>query len=96
MKRATICGVSAISGTSTITPRPCVERRRGGAQVDLGLARAGDAVQQAPLGRAAPRAPSRSGASAALLLGVQPRRPRRARADRQVLAARGRRGAGAR
>ena len=45
-KRLTICGVSAISGTSTMTPRSLRERRRGGAQVDLGLARARDAVQQ--------------------------------------------------
>ena len=50
-KRATICGVSAISGTSTITPPPSRERVRGGPQVDLGLARAGDAVQQQPLAR---------------------------------------------
>jgi hypothetical protein len=52
-KRATICGVSAISGTSTITPRPraSVGRRP---QVDLGLARPGDAVQQQPLARRAP------------------------------------------
>ena len=45
-KRATVCGVSAISGTSTITPRPRGERVGARAQVDLGLARAGDAVQQ--------------------------------------------------
>ena len=48
-KRDTICGVSAISGTSTITPRPCASAARGRPQVDLGLARAGDAVQQQPL-----------------------------------------------
>ena len=47
-KRETICGVSAISGTSTIAPRPCGERRGRGLQVDLRLARAGDAVQQQP------------------------------------------------
>ena len=68
-KRLTICGVSAISGTSTITPRSARERGRGGAQVDLGLARAGDAVQQQRLRRgAAPALPS-------------PPRSRRARAS---------------
>ena len=46
MKRPTICGVSAISGTSTIAPRPLLERVGRGAQIDLGLARARDAAQQ--------------------------------------------------
>ena len=45
-KRETICGVSAISGTSTIAPRPCASAAAAALQVDLGLARAGDAVQQ--------------------------------------------------
>ena len=58
-KRATICGVSAISGTSTITPRPAASVSAAALQVDLGLARAGDAVQQQPLARAA-RARSRA------------------------------------
>ena len=60
MKRPTICGVSAISGTSTIAPRPCCERRLGRAQVDLGLARAGHAVQQTLRAQRAPSAPARS------------------------------------
>ena len=38
--------MSAISGTSTIAERAALERARGRAQVDLGLAAAGDAVEQ--------------------------------------------------
>ena len=49
MKRATICGVSAISGTITIARPPPLQRGRDRAHVDLGLARARDAVQQQPL-----------------------------------------------
>ncbi len=45
-KRPAVCGVSAISGTSTIADCAALERGRDGAQVDLGLAAAGDAVQQ--------------------------------------------------
>ena len=45
-KRATACGVRPISGTSTIAPRPAGQRRLDRGQVDLGLARAGDAVQE--------------------------------------------------
>ena len=83
----TICGVSAISGTSTIAPRPRASAVAGGAQVDLGLARAGDAVQQQPLG------PRRGGSatiasSAALLLGGQRRRRARARRPRACAGAR--------
>ena len=44
--RPAVCGVSAISGTSTTAPLPCASARSITAQVDLGLARAGDAVQQ--------------------------------------------------
>ena len=39
-------GVSPISGTRTIAPLPSLERRLRGRQVDLGLARAGDPVEQ--------------------------------------------------
>ena len=60
-KRATSCGVSAISGTSTIEPRFGSARRGDGAQVDLGLAAAGDAVERGTSRRCrAPRAPRRS------------------------------------
>ena len=45
-KRRVVCGVSAISGTSTIAERPCSSASRSGAQVDLGLPAPGDAVQQ--------------------------------------------------
>ena len=41
-----VCGVSAISGTSTIAERPRSSARGDRAQVDLGLAAAGHAVQQ--------------------------------------------------
>ena len=61
-KRPTVCGVSAISGTSTITPSPALERRGRRAQVDLGLARAGDAVEQPA------RRPRATAATAARLL----------------------------
>ena len=65
--RPAVCGVSAISGTSTIAPRPCASARSITAQVDLGLARPGDAVQQ-HLALAARPAASQS----------RPRRPLRA------------------
>ena len=45
-KRATSCGVRLISGTSTSAWRPRASAPAGGAQVDLGLAAAGGAVQQ--------------------------------------------------
>ena len=45
-KRAAAAGVSAISGTSISTRRPGVPNLGGQADVDLGLAAAGDAVQQ--------------------------------------------------
>ena len=45
-KRASSCGVRLISGTSTSACRPGRQRLRGGAQVHLGLAAAGHAVQQ--------------------------------------------------
>ena len=56
--RPTVCGASAISGTSTIAPRPALERRRAGLEVDLGLPAAGRAVEQerAAARRRAPRA----------------------------------------
>ena len=44
--RPAVCGASAISGTSTIAGAPAVERRRDRVEVDLGLARAGDAVDE--------------------------------------------------
>ena len=53
---------------------PLLERRLGGAQVDLRLARAGDPVQQARVRRALARAPAAASASTALLLVVQRRR----------------------
>jgi len=40
-KRSIVCGVRAISGTSTIAPRPRGERLPGGLQVHLGLPRTG-------------------------------------------------------
>ena len=43
---AATAGVSAISGTSSSTPRPLFAHVLGEAQVDLGLAAAGHAVQQ--------------------------------------------------
>jgi hypothetical protein len=45
-KRASSCGVRLISGTSTSTCAARPPARGGGAQVDLGLAAAGGAVQQ--------------------------------------------------
>ena len=47
------CGVSPISGTSTIAPLSRSKRRLGGRQVDLGLARARDPVQEVLAGRGA-------------------------------------------
>ena len=44
--RATSCGVSAISGTRNSACRPAATHFLGGVQIDLGLAAAGDAVQQ--------------------------------------------------
>ena len=41
-----MAGVSAISGTSSSALRPSRQRRVDGVQIDLGLARSGDAVQQ--------------------------------------------------
>ena len=52
-KRAASCGVSEISGTSTSARWPSRERRGDRAQIDLGLAGAGDAVQQERRVRAA-------------------------------------------
>ena len=45
-KRPTVCGVSAISGTSTIASAAARERRRAGLEVDLGLTAARLAVEQ--------------------------------------------------
>ena len=42
----TVCGARAISGTSTIVPRPRAERRLGSRQVHLRLPRSGHAVEQ--------------------------------------------------
>ena len=82
----TICGVSAISGHEhdhACGRRASVARR--GAQVDLGLARAGDAVQQQPLaGRGArdrrPATARWSAVSSRRLARRRARRPRCARA----------------
>ena len=85
-KRATVCGASAISGTSTSTALPARERRLGGLQVDLRLARAGDAVQQEAAGGGVVAARSAGERRedrlqrGALLVG-QRRRVQRARAD---------------
>ena len=61
-KRATSCGVSAISGTSTSAPCPPGEHALDQPQVHLGLAAARDAVQQecgVPPERGADRAAGR-------------------------------------
>ena len=78
-------GVSAISGTSTIAERPAASVACHRAQVDLGLARAGHAVEQdSPPGRAvAVRRP-----------GAVPRRSGRAARVRARAAAAPARGAG--
>ena len=83
-RTATPSAASApISGTSTIAPLPALERRLGGRQVDLGLARAGDPVQEAARGGPPRRSRRRSASSARPLVGGQPtagptgRRPRR-------------------
>ena len=46
LKRSTVCGVREISGTSTMAPLALRQRVGDGLQVDLGLAAAGDAVEQ--------------------------------------------------
>ena len=53
VKRSISCGVRLISGTSTSACRPAASASVGGAQVDLGLAAAGDAVQERRPGRLA-------------------------------------------
>ena len=58
-KRASSCGVRLISGTSTSAWPPSCEHARDQAQVHLGLAAAGDAVQQERL-EAAERAADRA------------------------------------
>ena len=65
-KRPAVCGVSAISGTSTIAERPRSSAAATDAQVDLGLAAAGDAVQQQRRARAAASSRSATAARAAL------------------------------
>ena len=78
------CGVSAISGTSTIALRPASSAACDRLQVDLGLARAGDAVEQEPpagrrAGGAAERLEHRASAPrcSAVSGGAASRRPRR-------------------
>ena len=82
LKRETICGVSAISGTITIAPAAPLQRLRGGAQVDLGLARGGHAVQQplleAPLGESPPAAARAPARCSPLSSRARPRYARRA------------------
>ncbi len=46
MKRPSACGVSAISGTRTIAPRPAGERLLAGPQVDLRFPASGGAVEE--------------------------------------------------
>ena len=46
VKRESVCGVSAISGTSTIAPRSRARACLAGAEVDLGLAASGRTVEQ--------------------------------------------------
>ena len=78
-KRASSCGVRLISGTSTSACRPAASARAGGAQVDLGLAAAGDAVQQhrrgagGALRRAARARAACSALGAGALVGAAPR-----------------------
>ena len=86
-KRAASCGVSAISGHQHQRAPPGRARRRDDAQVDLGLARAGDPCSRK---RREARPPARRSASstACTCAGVErdpppargPRAPRRARA----------------
>ncbi len=60
-KRPTVCGVSEISGTSTIDAAAGLEHFLDSAQVDLGLARSGHAVDQdgaAPASQARRRWPT--------------------------------------
>ena len=79
----TICGVSPISGTSTIAPPPARQRLADGAQVDLGLARAGDAVQQ-QLRRRAGGAIASSAARCSAVSSGALARPRRRRVRRRA------------
>ena len=66
-KSAATAGVSAISGTSISTRRPASRTASGEAQVDLGLAAAGDAVQQRTV-ETCPLRPARAGARTRCLL----------------------------
>ena len=68
-KRASSCGVRPISGTSTSACAPRVEHLGDQVQVDLGLAAAGDAVQQER--RESRRAPRRSARSPRACAGVR-------------------------
>ena len=46
LKRSTVCGVSEISGTSTIAVLPARERGADRLQINFGFAAAGHAVEQ--------------------------------------------------
>ena len=73
---ASSCGVRPISGTSSSAWRPARERCRDELQVDLGLAAAGDALQQdrmeAPDARAARARSPRAAASVSSCSGAKP------------------------
>ena len=73
-KRETACGVSPISGTSDDRPAAALERRLDGGEVDLGLARAGDAVQE-QLRRRPPSSAATIRSSARALRRVERDRP---------------------
>ena len=77
--RAASCGVSEISGTSTSARLPARERRGDRAQVDLGLAAAGHAVQQERRVARSLRAPARWPRAPRACAVGQRRRRRRAR-----------------
>ena len=77
LNRSTVCGVSEISGTSTMAPLPALQRARDRLEVNLRLARARDAVEQE---RAAPR--DRRAWSAGSILD----RPRRVNVSAQAIA----------
>ena len=85
-KRRIVCGVSAISGTRTTACLPCASACRNGAQVDLGLARTGDAVEQEA---GLPRARRRPRHGGSLHLTPDPflvRRQRGRRIQREIMA----------
>ena len=73
-KMSATAGVRAISGTSSSTPRPTAAHVGRQPQVELGLAAAGDAVQECGLKVAALDERSQSGQRGILFLGQDERR----------------------